>query len=839
MPQHTLDLEIDHLISRSILECGPRTSVSEVVAMMAQRSCSSIVVVDQGQVVGIWTERDALALGEMGDALSRPIADLMSYPVLALDCRTRLGDAALYFKSKGIRHCLVVDDSGRPLGMLSQTDLVMNQGAEYFLRLRPIHSVKVPPPVIVDPEEKLAAVMRVMRSGGLSAVVVRFPGDEYGILTERDVVRLAAANALGGIVSDHASRRLHSLAHSNSLYSARKFLSDNRLRHVGVLDAQGELTGLLSLSDILCGIEHEYVHELRTALHERDEALRRSNYHLRLADRVFESTLDGVMVTDLNGVIEQVNPAFTQLTGYTLDEVIGRTPRMLSSGRQGPSFYQEMWSQLRAQGHWKGEIWNRRKNGELYLEHLSVSSICNQAGECTHYAAIFSDITHRRIAEERLNHLAMHDPLTDLPNRTLFSERLKQAIIRARRASRRVAVLFLDLDRFKMINDTMGHGTGDDALRVIAMRLKHAVRESDTVARLGGDEFTIVVEEIEDIRHVAHIAQVLLDVVGQPIDAAGRSVFVTPSIGISIYPDDGTDQQQLLMQADRAMYEAKQEGKNTFRFFATQMTSSAMESMALECELRRALTRREFRLHYQPIYDLGSGRIVSVEALLRWQHPTRGLLSPGAFIDVAEESALIVPIGAWVLREACRQGAAWLRSGFEFGRMSVNVSARQIRHEHFLHDVSDVLSDAGMQPEHLQLELVESMAMTGNGVTELVLGELARRGVGLAIDDFGTGYSSFTYLQTLPVNTVKVDRSFLTAVIERERDGAILRAIVAMARALGLTVVAEGVENIAQLQFLREIGCDRAQGFLLARPGPAEALTALGNAAHPLIASGA
>jgi len=836
MPHHTLDIDIGRLISRSILECQPHTAVSEAVAMMTQRRCSSIVVVDQGEVVGIWTERDALALGEIDDALSRPIADLMSHPVLALDSRTRLGDAAVYFKNKGIRHCLVVDDDGHPLGMLSQTDLVMNQGAEFFLRVRSIDSIKVSPPVVVAPDEKLVEVMRTMRAGGLSAIVVSYPNDEYGILTERDIVRLAAANALGGTVADHASRRLHALPQSKSLYSARQFLSENRMRHVGVVDEHGMLTGLLSLSDILSNIEYEYVHELQLALRERDEALLKSNYHLRLADRVFESTLDGVMVTDLNGVIERVNPAFTQLTGYSQTEVIGRSPRLLSSGRQGPAFYQEMWSQLRAHGHWKGEIWNRRKNGELYLEYLSVSGIYNQTGHCTHYAAIFSDITNRRLAEERLNHLAMHDALTDLPNRTLFSERLKQAIARAKRAAKRVAVMFVDLDRFKLINDTMGHGVGDETLKVIATRLKEAIRESDTVARLGGDEFTIIIEDIEDIRHVAQIAQALLSVVGQPIDVGGRSVFVTPSIGISIYPDDGTDQKQLLMQADRAMYEAKDEGKNNFRFFAAQMTSPSMDRMAIEGELRRALAADEFRLHYQPIFDLRTGEIVSVEALLRWQHPVRGLLPPGEFIAVAEDSALIVPIGAWVLREACRQGAAWLQEGFEFGRVSVNLSARQCRHEYFLHDFTEILSDAGLHPDRLQLELVESMAMTGNGATELLLGELARRGVSLAIDDFGTGYSSFTYLQTLPVDTVKVDRSFLSGINARERDGTILRAIVAMAHSLGLTVVAEGVENAGQLQFLREIGCDRAQGFLLGRPGPADALPRICDYESPVLA---
>ncbi|CAG9173445.1 Inosine-5'-monophosphate dehydrogenase [Cupriavidus laharis] len=828
MPHQTLDIEIQRLVSKSTLECEPLTPVSEVLASMAKRRCSSIVVMDQGHAVGIWTERDALALGDAADALSRPISALMSHPVQSLPGRTRLGDAVVHFKNRGIRHCLVVDDDERPLGMLSQTDLVLGHGAEFFLRTRAIDSIKLSRPVVVTPDTSLLDAMHTMRTGGLSAIVVRYPAAEYGILTERDIVRLAAAKALGDTVAEHATRPLRALRRSQSLYTARQTLVEHRIRHVGILDDHGELAGVLSLADILSNIEYEYVHELQQALRERDEALLQSAYHLKLADRVFEATLDGVMVTDLNGVIERVNPAFTELTGYSQAEAIGQTPRLLSSGKQGPDFYQSLWRQLHEHGSWQGEIWNRRKNGELYLEYLSISGIHNPDGHCTHYAAIFSDITQRRQDEERLNHLAMHDALTALPNRTLFSERLKHAIAHAERAGRRVAVMFLDLDRFKLINDTMGHGVGDHALKIIAQRLKQAIRETDTVARLGGDEFTVVIEDIEDIRHVAQIAQSLLSVVGHPIDTHGQTVFVTPSIGISIYPDDGTDPQQLLMQADLAMYEAKDEGKNNFRFFARQMTAASMERITLETELRNALAAGEFRLHYQPVYDLRSGEIACVEALLRWQHPTRDLLGPGAFITTAEDSALIMPIGAWVLREACRQARLWIEEGFAFGRISVNLSARQCRHEQFLHDLTTILSDTGLPPGRLQLELVESMAMTGNGVTEALLGELARRGVSLAIDDFGTGYSSFTYLQTLPVDTLKVDRSFLAGIDAERRDSAILRAIVAMARSLGLTVVAEGVENEEQLGFLREIGCDRGQGFLLGRPVGAEGLGCAG-----------
>ncbi|WP_063925991.1 EAL domain-containing protein [Cupriavidus sp. IDO] len=824
------DLEIGRLILRSLLECPPHTPVRDAAKRMAEQRCSAIIVVDEGHAIGIWTEHDALALADGANVLSEPVDSVMSHPVLSLPASTRLGDAAVYFRTTGIRHCLVVDDQDRSLGILTQTDLVMSQGAEFFLQMKSIESVKVSIPVVVSHDLSVSEAMHLMRTQRLSAIIVKYPENAHGILTERDIVRLVAGGTLLGTVGTYASRPLRSLRQSQSLYAARQYLLEHRMRHVGVLDKQGSLTGVLGLADILREVEYEYVHKLQIALRERDDALFESRYNLRLADRVFESSMDGVMVTNLQGNIERVNPAFTSLTGYTESEAVGRNARMLSSGRQSPEFYRAFWKVLREKGHWKGEIWNRKKDGELYLGYVSISGICDEDGRCSHYAAIFSDITGRRLDEERLSYLATHDALTGLPNRTLFSERLNHAMVRAQRTSKRVAVMFIDLDRFKLINDTLGHGIGDETLKVIADRLKHAVRESDTVARLGGDEFTIVAEDIEDIRHVGRIAQSLLHSVAQPVNVGMQPVFVTPSIGISMYPDDATEPKQLLMQADRAMYEAKEAGKNNFQFFAPQMNSSSIERIVLESALHNALAANEFHLHYQPEYDVQTGSITSVEALIRWQHPQRGLVSPAQFIPVAEEVGLIVPIGAWVLREACRQARAWLDEGFDFGRIAINLSARQCRHEGFLHEVASVLSDTGLPARRLQFELVESMAMTAHEETGALLRELAGRGISLAIDDFGTGYSAFAYLRTLPVDTLKVDRSLLTQIGPGTTDGAILRAIVAMAKALGIIVVAEGVEQPSQMQFLREIGCDRVQGYLLARPASAHQMqrTSLG-----------
>ncbi|KVW31831.1 EAL domain-containing protein [Burkholderia ubonensis] len=822
----TYDVPVARLVARSILSCTRATPVREVARRIFAERCSSIVVMEEGEAVGIWTEQDALAAGDSPQALDRPVGEVMSSPVLTLEADTPLGEAAVRFKRSGVRHFVVVRD-GVAIGVLTQTDVVVNQGAEFFLRLKPIDSIRVHSPVTVPAHVALHDVVARMRAEKLDAVLVAYGDGEHGILTERDVVRLIAGGGLRGAVGEHASRPLQMLATNQSLYAAHRYMMQQNMRHVGIHDDHGALTGLLSFADVLQGIEQEYVNELRSALRERDEALGLARFNLRMADRVFESALEGIMVTDRHARIERVNQAFTRLTGYTEDEVVGRDPSLLSSGRQTPDFYRKLWHSLTTDGHWQGEIWNRRKNGELFLEYLTITSIRDNDGKISHYAAIFSDITQRRQAEERLGYLATHDVLTGLANRTLFEERLAHAIVQAKRRSRKVAVMYVDLDRFKLVNDTLGHNAGDEVLKVVAGRIVAGVRASDTVARMGGDEFALVVEEFDDVRDVGRIARKLLDEVGQAIDIGGREIFVTPSIGISIYPDDGAEAEQLMLLADQAMYGAKSRGRNVFQFFESKMTSSAMEQLETLGELHRALEQSEFRLFYQPQYDLPSGRIVGVEALLRWLHPHKGLVPPGEFIGLAERSALIVPIGKWVLREACRQARRWLDEGFEFGRVAVNVSARQCFADSFLTDLTTILSETALPPEYLQLELLESMAMNTREEIGILLRELATRGISLAIDDFGTGYSSLVYLKDLPVDTLKIDRSFLADCGTDSPDDAIVRAIVAMGRALGLDVVMEGVETEKQLAFLQEIGCHQVQGFLLARPQPAEQLVGI------------
>ncbi|RQR90543.1 MULTISPECIES: EAL domain-containing protein [unclassified Burkholderia] len=821
MYPNSYDVPIARLIARQILSCAPATPVREVARRMFAEHCSSIVVMQDDQVVGIWTEHDALSASDNPRGLDRPVSEAMSHPVLTLEADTPLGEAAMKFTQSGVRHFVVVRD-GAAIGVLTQTDVVVNQGPEFFLHLKPIESISVHPPVVVPEHAALHAVIAQMRAQRLDAILVGYDDGERGILTERDVVRLLADGGTQGAVGAFASKPLQMLSARQSLYAAQRFMTEHNMRHVGIQDEDGRLTGLLCFADVLQSIEHEYANELRSALRERDEALGLARFNLRMADRVFESALEGIMVTDRHAKIERVNRAFTRLTGYTEDEVIGRNPSMLSSGRQTPEFYKQLWHSLTTDGHWQGEIWNRRKTGELFLEYLTITSIRDNAGGISNYAAIFSDITQRRQAEERLGYLATHDVLTNLANRALFEERLAHAIVQAKRLGRKVAVMYLDLDRFKLVNDTLGHNAGDEVLKIVAGRIVAEVLANDTVARMGGDEFALVLEEFDDVRDVGRIARTLLDEVARPIDIGGHEIFVTPSIGISIYPDDGIEAEHLILLADQAMYGAKSRGRNVFQFFESKMTSSAIEQLDMLGELHRALEQNEFRLFYQPQYDLTSGRIVGVEALLRWLHPRRGLVPPGDFIGLAERSALIVPIGRWVLHEACRQACRWLDAGFEFGRVAVNVSARQCLTDHFLSDLTTILSETALPTECLQLELLESMAMNTREEIGILLRELAIRGISLAIDDFGTGYSSLVYLKDLPVDTLKIDRSFLTDCGSGSTDDAIVRAIVAMGRALGLDVVMEGVETEKQLAFLQEIGCHQGQGFLFARPQPAD-----------------
>ncbi|BBL73931.1 EAL domain-containing protein [Methylomagnum ishizawai] len=553
----------------------------------------------------------------------------------------------------------------------------------------------------------------------------------------------------------------------------------------------------------------------------------RAEEKLRLSAAVVEATQEGVMITDPELRIVAVNRAFTAITGYQESEVVGRQPALLASGRHGQDFYQAMWASIDAVGSWQGELWNRRKNGESYPEWLTINVVKDAEDRVIHYVGVFSDISHLKQSQSQLEYLAHHDPLTGLPNRLLFTARLEHGLERAERNGLRGAVLFLDLDRFKHVNDSLGHNIGDELLRQVSARLGQAVRREDTVARLGGDEFTVLIENLKDSDDAARLAAKLIHGLTDAFVVDGRRLFIGASVGISVYPKDGRTVDQLLSNADAAMYRAKEEGRNTYRFYTEEMTAQALEHLELQSRLRHAIEAGQLVLHYQPQVELAGGRMVGLEALVRWEHPEQGLVEPSRFVPVAEDTGLILPLGEWVLRQACFQARAWLDAGLEFGRVSVNVAGKQVQRGDLLAVVRLALADSGLPPERLELEITESFVMKEAERAIDLLRAIRALGVALAIDDFGTGYSSLAYLKLLPFDKLKIDKGFVRDLPWDENDAAIARAVIALGHSLQFTVIAEGVENEAQRECLLRDGCDQAQGYLYGPPMAWERVEAL------------
>ncbi|MBW7862026.1 MAG: EAL domain-containing protein [Rhodocyclaceae bacterium] len=558
-------------------------------------------------------------------------------------------------------------------------------------------------------------------------------------------------------------------------------------------------------------------------LQEDISSRRATEENLRLWATVFENSTEAVMIADPGNRIISVNGAYTRITGFRPEEVIGKTPSIVMLSRQDPHFLRDLRRKLAEEGSWEGEVWDRRKNGEVYPKWFGITAVRDAHGTLTHYVAIFTDISERKEAEARIEFLAHHDALTRLPNRILLRDRLEQALAHAERAGTRVALLFLDLDRFKTINDSLGHAVGDQLLLALVQRLGACVRDTDTISRLGGDEFVVVLTELRDADAAATVAQKIVEVMSAPFDIDTHHLTTSFSIGISLHPEDGYDFDTLLKKADTAMYHAKDGGRNTYRFFTEQMNVHALERLMIQSRMRQALEQAEFVLLYQPQIELGGGRVFGVEALARWNNPELGMLGPDRFIPIAEESGQIVTLGAWVLREACRQGQAW-RAGGRRLSVAVNVSPLQLQQADFCDIVHQALDASGFDPALLELELTESALIQNAESTLETVRRLKALGIRISIDDFGIGYSSLSYLKRFAVDRIKIDRSFIRDILTDPEDAAIVRAVIQMARSLNLKTLAEGVETQEQLDYLRSEQCGEVQGFLYARPLPADAV---------------
>ncbi len=575
-----------------------------------------------------------------------------------------------------------------------------------------------------------------------------------------------------------------------------------------------------------CNISSDFVElqSLAVGFNSMVTEIDKSQRELRQAAVVFSSSLDGIIITDTTGHIVAANQALTTITGYSEQEVLGQKPSLFKSNRHAPSFYHAIWESIDKTGYWRGEICYQRKNGEHFPTLLTLKAVKDDNDRISHHVGIITDISSIKETENKLSHLAHHDPLTELPNRLLLSSSLEHALHHAKRDKKQVAILFLDLDRFKNVNDSMGHTQGDHLLKLVASRLAKNMRAEDTIARLGGDEFVILIEELEGIQGIIKIAKNTLKLFKKPFHIQDQDIFIEASIGISIYPNDGKNTDTLLRNADAAMYRAKEKGRNNYQFYTKALTDKAHERFTIETNLRQALERGEFELYYQPQFSLVDNTLTGVEALIRWNHPEQGLVSPASFIPVAEETGLIVPIGKWVLQAACMQHQAWLKEGYPPIKIAVNLSARQFHESGMVEMISNMLEETTMDSTYLELELTESIIMNDVESTIKILNELHWMGLEISIDDFGTGYSSLSYLKRFPIDRLKIDQSFIRDISINPSDAELVTAIITLARSMKLRVLAEGVETKEQLHYLKKQGCDEVQGYYYSRPVPAKEL---------------
>jgi diguanylate cyclase (GGDEF)-like protein/PAS domain S-box-containing protein len=551
-------------------------------------------------------------------------------------------------------------------------------------------------------------------------------------------------------------------------------------------------------------------------LRERSEDRER----LRQAAAVFDCTREGVLVTNHAGLIVHVNRAFMEITGYQREEVLGQRPNLFKSGHHPPVFYQDMFATLDSTGEWSGEIWNRRKSGEIYPQWQTIRIIHDDRGRRSHYVAVFSDISAIKNSEHELMRLAHHDPLTDLPNRLLFTDRAEQALASAQVHKRGCALLMIDLDHFKMINDSLGHTLGDQLLKAVAQRLNAMFGPGITLARLGGDEFAVLAESCPQPGQAAVLAQRIIEGLKEPFPIDEHQLFINTSIGISLFPSDALSAEQLLRNADSALFKAKSTGRNGYALYTEELTAHAQQRVEIAFELRRALDLQQLRVFYQPVHDLLSSRVIGVEALVRWAHPQRGVVSPAEFIPVAERTGLIAEIDAWVMRQACQQMCEWQQAGEKLSFVAVNVSSRLFARRELYQQVAQVLRETGLDPACLELEVTESAVMEDPEVALEQMHRLRELGVRLAIDDFGTGYSSLLRLKRLPVQKLKIDQGFVAGLPWDEDDAAIVRVIIALAKSMGMQVHAEGIEQVEQAAFLLQQSCDLGQGYWFGRPVP-------------------
>ncbi|CAH9051720.1 Inosine-5'-monophosphate dehydrogenase [Pseudoalteromonas holothuriae] len=814
-------LQIKDIFSNQLLSCDHQTPLVAAVRLMRKQRVSSIFVTKEQQIVGIWTESDCVKLNfNNPDFVNTIIGSSMTTPVHDIQVDKTLSEATIKFHQLGIRHLLVKNQHNQPVGVVSLSDIVRNQGLDHYLHFRPIDDHYDRNIIILKATDCVSKVIEVMRLRGVTAVLVYHSNlAEYGIITQRDIAYMLLNPDWRMPCWELATYPLLQVSPKDSLFDAYRLMTAKSIRHLVVKDpSSAKVIGLLPLKNVLTEIETAYCSELEKVLVQRDLALRKSQKNLYLANRIIDASLDGIMITRGDGEILQINPAFSELTGYQDYEVVGKSPSILSSGVHGKEYYDQMWAELRAKGVWQGEIFNRKKCGEVYVEWLTIIAINEPYSDDMLYAAIFSDITERKNAEEKIVRLAYFDELTGLPNRRLFYDRLSMALACAHRDNHKLAVIFIDLDRFKEVNDSLGHSAGDELLVQVSERIKGMLEEGDTLARLGGDEFVVLLTEVNHISDVVGFADKVLNQLSVAFELNDICVNATASLGAAIYPEDGEDSETLLKHADVAMYRSKEIGRNSFQLYKASMNARSLERLSMLSRFQYALEHDEFELFFQPLQCLASNKVASVECLLRWNDPNLGMILPAQFIPLAEELGLIIKLDQWVINKACEKMALWRRQGSDVKRIAINVSAQHLCQGELAQTVSSVLKKHQLSGHFVELELTESSFISNLHDAKSELKKLKSLGVSIALDDFGTGYSALSYLTKLPIDTLKIDASFVAKIPDEYGNSEIVAAIIAMAKALNLQVVAEGVEKPEQRQFLQKLACNTIQGYMYCKP---------------------